>query len=135
MNVEHALGTLRSDSMAAELREVLSGYPGAHAGDVDRVIKWVLALREDLAVLVSEIGDPDEVTMTLAINYIELKSRWIGLNTKMNYQMFHRGSCDVVTALRGGALSALIGRIETLLTREDIEQITQFLAEPIRRAA
>jgi hypothetical protein len=135
MSVETNIESLLAPQLGASIHEALMTWPDVQTADADRVTKWALALRDDLVNLIHEIGDPDEVKMTLAINYIELKSRWIALNTKMNYQTFRTGSCDTITALRGAALSAVVGKVEELLTQDDIEEITQFLSEPIRRAA
>ncbi len=135
MDVQDACKHLNDEQLGTQIHESLSSWPSVQAADVDRVKKWSLALRDDLVHLITEIGDPDEVKMTLAINYIELKSRWIALNTKINYQTFRKGSCDTVTALRGAAISALVGRVEELLTPQDIDEITTFLSEPIKRAA
>lgn len=135
MDVDQSVQKLKDPAIGEGIRESLAAWPGVQAPDIDRVAKWALALRDDLCTLIQEIGDPDEVKMTLAINYIELKSRWIALNTKINYQTFRTGSCDSMTALRGAALSAIVGHVEALLTPQDIDEITQFLSEPIRRAA
>jgi hypothetical protein len=135
MSVESNIESLLAPELGVSIHGALMTWPDVQTADADRVTKWALALRDDLVNLIREIGDPDEVKMTLAINYIELKSRWIALNTKMNYQTFRTGSCDTITALRGAALSAVVGKVEELLTQNDIEEITQFLSEPIRRAA
>jgi len=135
MDVQEAIDKLKDPQLGKGIHEALMSWPSVQVADVEKVSKWALALRDDLANLIHEIGDPDEVKMTLAINYIELKSRWIALNTKINYQTFRSGSCDTISALRGAALSALVGRVEELLTAADIDEITTFLSEPIRRAA
>jgi hypothetical protein len=135
MVVENIIAELQKDTLSQTLQTNLSQWPGVEQADVERVIRWVSALRDDLIALVKEVGDPEEITMTLAINYIELKSRWIALNTKMNYQNFRTGSCDTLTALRGSGISALLARLEELLTPQDIEQIADFLAQPVKRAA
>ncbi len=135
MNVTDIISALKTDQLATHTRSALLEYQGANPSDVDRVVGWMSALRTDLITLIQEIEDPEEVAMTLAINYIELKSRWIAINTKINYQNFRTGSCDSATALRGAAISQLLALVEGLLTPEDIEQITAFLAEPIRKAA
>lgn len=134
-DVSQAVARLKDGSLAASIHESLMSWPAVQVADVERIVKWTMALRDDLVNLIQEIGDPDEVTMTLAINYIELKSRWIAMNTKMNYQTFRTGSCDTLLALRGAATSALLAHVESLLSSDDIDQITQFLSEPVRRAA
>lgn len=135
MVIDDAVAHLQHPSLAAKAREALAQWPGAKPADVERITTWMLALRDDLVGLIREVGDPDEARMTIAINYIELKSRWIALNTRMNYQTFRTGSCDTIAVMRGSAISQLIGHVEELLTPQDIDTITQFLSEPVRRAA
>lgn len=135
MTIDAIVSNLKDDTFVGRTRSALAEYPGANPADVDRIMKWAVALRDDVVNLVQEIDDLDEVRMTLAINYIELKSRWIALNTKINYQNFRTGTCDPMTALRGAAISSVLGHVESQLSPEDIDQITSFLAEPVRRAA
>lgn len=135
MSINEIVGKLKDPGFDANLRECLSCYTAGNPTDCEKIAKWVGALRDDLVTLINEIGDLEEIRMTLAVNYIEIKSRWIALNTKMNYQNFRTGSCDPVTALRGCGMSQLVALIEGLLTQQEIDQITEFLAEPIRRAA
>jgi len=135
MKLQDTIDQLKDGSLEQVAREALSSYQGANPADVEKLVKWTQSLRDDLVTLIKEIDDEDEVAMTLAINYIELKSRWIAINTKINYQNFRTGSCDPVSALRAAAISQLLAKVESLLSQGDIDQITQFLAEPIRRAA
>jgi len=135
MKLQDTIDQLKDGSLEQVSREALSSYQGANPADVEKLVKWTQSLRDDLVTLIKEIDDEDEVAMTLAINYIELKSRWIAINTKINYQNFRTGSCDPVSALRAAAISQLLAKVESLLSQGDIDQITQFLAEPIRRAA
>jgi hypothetical protein len=135
VSISEIVTRLKDPKFAESTRLHLSEYQDANPQDVERVTKWISALRDDLVALINEINDEDEVKMTLAINYIEIKSRWIALNTKIAYQNFRLGKCDPVTALRGCATSSLLVLVEGLLTQGDIDQIAEFLAEPIRRAA
>lgn len=135
MKLQDTINQLNDGSLERVAREALNSYQGANPADVEKLVRWTQSLRDDLIALIKEIDDEDEVAMTLAINYIELKSRWIAINTKINYQNFRTGSCDPVSALRGAAISQLLAKVESLLSQDDIDQITQFLAEPIRRAA
>lgn len=104
-------------------------------GATDRTIEWFNALRGDLVNLMREVEDEMQMEETLAVNYVELKSRWIAINTKVNYQVFRTGLFDPETAMRGTAASMLLGEIERLLDPKDIAAIAEFLAQPLRRAA
>ncbi|MDX2147404.1 MAG: hypothetical protein SFZ23_07760 [Planctomycetota bacterium] len=126
---------LEGSWLADVVRPNLEQFPGAAPEQIERTWKWVDNLRTQLVALVRDIDDPDQIPTTLAIYYIECKSHWIALNTKVNYQNFRHGSCDVETALRGAAISQILARVETLLTADDINQITEFLAQPISRQA
>lgn len=122
------------------LRESLTDAPDPSCGGskqdiIDSALIWLDALRQDLVTLVSKVGGGDDVEMVLAIQYVEMKSRWIAFNTKMNYTMFKGEQPDVSDMCRAAAVSALLGHIEPLLREDDIDHITEFLARPIGNAA
>ncbi len=133
--LERAIEVLTRREFGDEIRESLLSWDGADPAKVARTVAWVLHLREDLVVLLKTIDDPEQIAETLAINYIELKTRWIALNTKINYQMFRTGAPDAETACRGSACSMLLADVERLLNEGDITKITEFLAQPVNRAA
>lgn len=126
-----ALRAFDIDALTAMLHD--SGV--GSASDAEETTAWVEALRDELVSLVAEIEDPGDVAYTLAINYIELKTRWIKLNTKMNYDAWKHGAADPAHMFRGSAISALIAHVENMLDSSDIDQISSFLAEPVNRAA
>lgn len=135
MNTQEICTALANPAMEARIAEGFAQWPDADPKVVERTLKWILALRNDLVALLAEIEDDAEVNTTLAIHYIELKSRWIALNTKVNYATFRTGKCNQEDAFRGSATSILLHYIEQMLEPSDIEQITTFLAQPIRQAA
>lgn len=135
MMMKRALQTLTRPEFEISLREALTSWGGADADTVSRTVAWVRHMREDLVALLRAVDDDEQVGVTLAVNYIELKSRWIALNTKVNYQTFRTGSCDPEVACRGTGCSMLLAELETLLTPDDVEKIAEFLAQPVSRAA
>jgi hypothetical protein len=135
MNLETATAHLMKPTLGAEVRAALSNYPGTDDETLTRTVDWVLQTRDELIALLTEIDDEEQIPQSLAIYYIELKSRWIALNTKVNFQMFRLGSCEVESAIRGTAISMLLAEVESMLEQSDIQQITDFLAQPLRRAA
>lgn len=139
MSVESTVAALLSyslEDLRTHLQEFASGSGvESPAALVDEIVRWTGEIRDGLVTLVRAIEDPEEIETTLAINYVELKSKWIALNTKINYTVFRSGACDPVDALRASGVSTLLVTIEDILEQEDIEKITEFLAQPLRDAA
>lgn len=129
-----------NDFDVAALRESLANCPEPQDGSslegvIDDAIGWLDGLRHDMASLVSGISNSEDAEMALAIQYVELKSRWIAFNTKMNYEMFRGVTPQAHDMCRATAVSTLLGHLEDLLSPGDIETITDFLSEPIKKAA
>jgi hypothetical protein len=117
------------------LRAGLSSWDGATPEQIERAIALVQTTTKRLIEVLNAVEDPDENSVLIAINYIELKTKWIALNTKINYSVFKTGGCETEDALHASSISALIGLLETLITATDIETITDFLSQPLHRAA
>ncbi|MEO0629409.1 MAG: hypothetical protein AAFY46_01610 [Planctomycetota bacterium] len=125
-----------TEALSESLHEAPEPTCGGSKKDIiDSTLRWLDALRQDLVMLVSKVGGGEDVDMVLAIQYVEMKSRWIAFNTKMNYTMFKGEQPDVSDMCRAAAVSALLGHIEPLLRQEDVDHITEFLARPIGNAA
>ena len=124
-----------SDFDLVELREGLSSWPDATKELLDEAIEYVSDIQRRFITLAETVDSEEELPNTLAINYIELKSHWIALNTKINYSMFKTGSCDSLDPLKATAVSQLLAAIEEFLSPDEIGTITDFLAEPVKRAA
>jgi len=92
---------------------------------------WIHKLRDDFVKTLSDITDTEDVRMTLAIRYIELKCAWIQFNTTNNYCLMNTGNVDGRSVLKSCLLSHLLGNVESLLTPNEINQITDFLSQPI----
>ena len=131
---EKAIAVLQDPAFEPMVREALMTWDNPDPRVVERTLAWIRAMRHDLVALLESIDD-EQAPETIAINYIELKTRWIALNTKVNYQQFRTGVSDPEIAFRGTACSMLLGQVESLLTADDITKITEFLAQPIARLA
>ncbi len=139
MRHDEIISLIRAFDTAA-LREALSEAPEPQNGDskeqiISDTLDWISALQGDLIALVKQIGDSEDVEMTIAVQYVELKSRWIAFNTKMNYSLFRGTHPHVSDMCRATAVSTLLQHIEQLLRPSDIDHITDFLARPISEAA
>ncbi|MEM7621592.1 MAG: hypothetical protein AAF235_00125 [Planctomycetota bacterium] len=124
------------DALRASLSEAPDPEDGSSLDDVIQgATAWLDTLRADMKTLVRQIGEGEDVEMALAIQYVELKRRWIAFNTKMNYTMFKGTTPSVTDMCRAASVSAFLGHMETLLRPGDIEHITEFLAKPLNEAA
>jgi len=119
----------------AQLRAGLSSWNGATPDQIDRAIASVQSTTQRLIETLNAVEDPDEISVLIAINYIELKTQWIAFNTKINYAVFKNGVCKTEDALHASSISGVIGLLETLITPTDIQTITDFLSQPLHRAA
>lgn len=119
----------------ASLRTSLDGAVSAEPMEIADAIAWIEGIRRDMVEVLSHIDDPTDLAMAAAIQYVELKSRWIGLNTKMNYAMFRSGSCIPGDQIRASVASALLASLEVALNPDDVNKITEFLAQPLKDAA
>lgn len=135
-NVINVIRDFDFDALRATLRD---GSDPAHGRTKDEVIEstleWLEAVQSDLVALVAEIDGGEDTEMALAIQYVELKSRWIAFNTKMNYRLFKGDQPSATDLYRASAVSALLGHIEPLLRSDDINHITEFLGHPFSNAA
>jgi len=130
------LDALNLDSIRQGLHEYNADLPPQERVRlIGKALHWVDQERRAVQAVLADIDDEDEVRSTLAISYIETKSRWMALNTKINYAVFRHGACATEDAFRGFVTSQLLATIESLLDQEDIDKITSFLAEPVARAA
>lgn len=133
MEVATLEASLLDPGIEATWTDCLSGWVEATAAERQAVLDWAKGLREEFLQVARDVDDPDEVDYALAIRYIELKSHWIMLNTQINYQTVHRGGAGQELLFRASLISLLVLAIEPLLKSADIDKITDFLAEPIRR--
>ena len=123
----------------ATLREQFTSTPEPPHGPSKQVvatetIAWLEGIIRDLVATLSTVNDPDDERITLVVQYVELKSRWIGLNTRMNYELFRVGESSLTDMFCGAAISALLEHIELLLDQEDLDKVAEFLAQPMNHA-
>lgn len=139
MNSSNVVEKIRAFDFDA-LRSSLSESPEPQGSKtlpeiIDTCVSWIRYLQDELVRLIEEIGEGEDVEMALAIQYVEFKSRWIAFNTRMNYAMFKGVLPEVEDQCRAASLSAFLGHVEPLLNPEDIDRITDFLAQPLNEAA
>lgn len=78
-----------------------------------------------------EINDDDDVEYYTAIQYVELKARWIQLNLRLSYQAFSSGEGDPQILLKASATAALLGSLEPYISERYVQEIQTLLAQPV----
>ncbi len=134
MHRDQILDSLTRPELGDSIATAIAAWPDASEGEVQDCVQAIRTAQQTFADAIREIDDDGEIATVLAINYIELKSRWIALNTKINYQTFRTGRCNASDALCATATSMLLQQVETLIDQADIDKITAFLAQPVSRA-
>lgn len=122
-------------SLERELDGCLAAWTTATPEELTSTRAWIKAQRHDFVEMAAEIDDREELELSIAVRYIELKSHWMMLNTKIQYSLFRAGEAPDVLMYRASLVSHVVGTLEQLLTPSDIERITRFLAQPINRGA
>jgi hypothetical protein len=126
---------LFGSALEQELEGCLAAWTNATSAEVGETRSWIQSQCHDFIELAGEIDDSEELELSIAVRYIELKSHWMMLNTKIQYSLFHAGEAPEVIMFRASLVSHVVGALEQLLTPTDIERITRFLAQPISRGA
>lgn len=136
MTAETLVNSIEPSNFIEQISSALNEWPDAESlqSEISEAIEWVSDISRSIQDVFNQLAEADESELRTqaAIAYIELKSRWIALNTKINYQMFKSGSCSPIDAFRGSAISILLATIEEQIDSSDIEQITEFLSEPVK---
>lgn len=94
--------------------------------------KWIASVRTNFLSHAEDVGDEDsdELRTSLALGYIEMKSRWQMLNTQINYQVFRKGEANITLTYKSTLLSILVDKIGSFITAQDLQKIQEFLLNP-----
>jgi hypothetical protein len=126
------------DIRAALLSDEIEGYwtgclQEYDASEEERagLLLWIRGVRDGFIAHVSDIDDPEEMLVSVALSYIEFKSQWQMLNTQINYQVFRTGDAKPHLMYKSSLLSVIVDTIGKLLTADDINKIQEFLLNPV----
>lgn len=78
----------------------------------------------------SILTTPEELQIQLAHNYIEKKSKWLMLNTTIQYNQLLFDREDTFLNYRASMISHITGMVEEFLPEQDVKNINSFLADP-----
>jgi len=73
----------------------------------------------------------DELKRGLALGYAEMKCHWTMLNTRIQHQTAQNGRPDEPLIYRATCVSLIVQTLEPLLSREHVQNLASFLAEPL----
>jgi hypothetical protein len=109
----------------------LDAYQEGTEQDRLSLAEWIINVRADFLAHVEDVGDEaEELLVSIALGYIEMKSQWQMLNTQINYQVFRKGEANVYLTYKSSLLSVVVDAIGTLLTQDDLDKIREFLLSP-----
>jgi len=122
---------LTDGQVDAAFDETLATWEDANAGAPAELRAWASSLRDVIVAHCQEIDDAEQLPATVAVQYIELKSQWIKLNTLINYRLMRLGTSDPECMVRASLLSGLLEPLEALIDAADLDRITELLSEPV----
>ncbi|MCS6808921.1 MAG: hypothetical protein RML40_09545 [Bacteroidota bacterium] len=129
-----AVQTLLSNAALEPLwHDILDAYIEGAEAEKQRLIAWINDVRNTIVRCALDIGDdnPEELLVSVALRYIELKSQWHMLNTQINYQVFRKGEAEPMLLYQSSLLSTLVDALQQLLSNEDLAKIDEFLTNPV----
>ena len=113
---------------------MLSGVDGMDAAQrtatMEEFAQEAAGLRQSLLDLIIE-DDTSEAEIVLPYLWLEKRFEWMRLNAQMQYQTVFKGQADPVLMARGGALSDLIGVLESYLPPETAFFASKVAADPL----
>ena len=133
MNIEEVLSAIDGPEFQANMEETIATW---EEGTVEQKLELRAKIdkhKQHLLNALKGVEDDDDLKLSVTLHYIELKSHWIMLNIKLNYQTMKDGMPDMFSMYHASLVSAVVGVIEALLTEDDIRHITNFLAEPAKK--
>lgn len=136
MTSNELIEAIETFDLESEIRKSIMQVEAAQPVHADAVVMWTVAMRRNLLRILSDIRDEYQLQETMAIQYIELKAKWMSLSTRINFLTIRNGSGDPELMMRSTALSILINVVDQYIEKQDIETINEFLAhQPSSKAA
>jgi len=119
------------DPLEEQWDEVLAQWSGAGPSERQAVRTYVAELRDRVLDSLLAIDTLDELRRCLAIGYVEMKCHWTMLNTRIQHQTAQNGRPDEPLIYRATCVSLIVQALEPLLSRDHVEGLADFLAEPL----
>jgi len=119
------------DSLEEQWTEVLSQWSGVEAGERKAVWTYVADLRDRILDSLLAVDSLEALKRGLAVGYVEMKCHWTMLNTQIQHQTARDGRPEEPLIYRATCVSLIVEALEPLLSREYVEGLADFLAEPL----
>ncbi|MBC7419896.1 MAG: Hpt domain-containing protein [Bdellovibrio sp.] len=129
---QQILDALESPELIGSIKEILSSLTST--SDVKEKVIQVISI--DITAFkdaIQDIEDPTELQYMVAIQYANLKSKWITLNIQMQYATVADKEPDAYAMYMASILSVIVGTVESLASPNAVECITQALAQPLNK--
>ncbi|MFB6099345.1 MAG: hypothetical protein ABEK84_09600 [Salinibacter sp.] len=123
--------TALRETVEEQWEEVLDQWSGAAGAERRAVRTYVSDLRDRLLDSLLTIDSIEELKRGLAVGYVEVKCHWTMLNTRIQHQTTQDGRPAEPLLYRATCVSLIVQVLEPLLSREHVENLTEFLAEPL----
>lgn len=123
--------TALCDSLEEQWAEVLGQWSGAAPAEREAVRTCVAERRDRVLDCFLAIDSLEELKWSLAIGYVEMKCHWAMLNARIQHQTVQRGRPEDFLVYRATCVSLIVQALEPLLSREYVEDLASFLAEPL----
>lgn len=129
---QQILDALESPKLISSIKEILSSLE-SNPEVKEKVIQVISIDINDFKDAIQDIEDPTELQYMVAIQYANLKSKWITLNIQMQYATVADKEPDAYAMYMASTLSVVVGTVESLASSSAVECITQALAQPLNK--
>lgn len=130
LHFENIRAALMSTTIEEYWQSCLSEYVIANNEERNSLLAWIQGIRDGFVAHAGDIDDDEELLISVALSYIQLKSQWQMLNTQINYQVFRTGEARPNLTFRSSLLSIIVDEIGKFLTDDDLVKIQEFLLNP-----
>ncbi len=135
MTVQRLREALESNAVEEMWKSSLDAYQEGTPQYRSDLAQWIMDVRANFLSHLDDVGDDsEELLISVALGFIEMKSQWQMLNTQINYQVFRKGEANTYMTYKSSLLSVLVDAIGQFLTPEDLEKIQEFLLNPTATA-
>ncbi|TGM04901.1 hypothetical protein [Leptospira jelokensis] len=97
-----------------------------------QIQEWFDSVIHQFIHILDDVEVKEELSVLLFSKYVELKCYWKQLNTQIQYQNFNRGDADPDLIIKASLTTYILIALEPMIHEEDLTEIQQFLAKPIR---
>ncbi|WP_263786015.1 hypothetical protein [Salinibacter grassmerensis] len=123
--------TALRDPLEEQWDEVLGQWKEASSSERQAVRQYATELRDRILDSLLAADTADELRRGLALGYAEMKCHWTMLNTRIQHQTAQTGRPEEPLIYRATCVSLIVQTLEPLLSREHVEDLASFLAEPL----